>query len=209
MEHLIWNLDALVTCKVADLSISLETDKVAPSLLELADFDVEKLQEMLDERLKSSDTELGPRETVKYPGVMALLALDRSSECQDFLAEPLRPLMKQLKDSTSELSQIQDDSELVRELTKRIDSIPKESFNLIEKLATFPRAPIILTKSVANTPDAANFYTMALNSTTSDADENELATELPWMRPYVYAVNEEESWRCPLHRMLFSKYRNK
>ena len=204
LEHLIWNLDALVTCKVADLSISLGTDKVAPSLLELANFDVERLQEMLDNRLQKSDTTC-PSEDLKYPGVMALVALDRSTECQDFLAEPLRPLVKELKDSSSELGRIQNDSQLVRELKKRIDAIPKESFNLIEKLATFPRAPISITKSIANTPESANFYSMALKS--METENSSKGIELPWMRPYVYAVNEEESWRCPLHRMLFDKYR--
>lgn len=208
VEHMIWNLDALVTCNVADLSISLGTDKVAPSLLELADFNVEKLQKMLDERLRKSEI-IGKGEELKYPGVMALMALDRSTDCHEFLADPLRPIMKELKDPASELGRLHDDSALVRELKKRIDAIPKESFNLIEKLATFPRAPIDLTKSISNTPEAGNFYAMALKSISNAAAVVSASNaELPWMRPYVYAVNEEESWRCPLHRMLFGKYRN-
>lgn len=207
LEHLIWNLDALVTCNVADLSISLETDKTAPSLLELSDFNVEKLQEILDERIKKNENT--KTLTSKSPGVMALMALDRSTECQEFLAEPLRPLMKELKDPSSDLGKIQnDDSKLVIELTKRIDLIPKDSFSLIEKLATFPRSPIELTKSISSTPDSANFYTMALKSTTHDPLQEVKPIELPWMRPYVYTLNEDESWRCPLHRMLFGKYRN-
>lgn len=204
MEHMIWNLDALVTCNVADLSISLETGKMAPSLLELADFDAEKLQEKLNERLKKQPAKTAK---VKYPGVMALMALDRSTECQEYLAEPLKALMLELKDPESLIGKIVNDSELVKELTRRIDSIPKESFTLIDKLATFPRAPIHLTKQTASTPETSNFYTMALKTTTESKCTG--SEDMPWMRPFVYAVEEEESWQCPLHRMLFRKYRNK
>lgn len=216
MEHMIWNLDALVKCKASDLTISLETGKVAPSLLELADFDVEALQEKLAERL-GKQNRAGNEESCKYPGVMALLALDRGTECQGYVSEPLRPLLQELKDPNSFLGQISRDSDLVKELTERIDSIPQDSFNLIEKLATFPRAPIQLTREIANTPESANFYTMALKAAAvgNGLDNAQLSPEtglsgnLPWMRPFVYAVEEEESWKCPLHRMLFGKYRNK
>ena len=204
VEHLIWNLDALVICNVPDLSISMLTEKTAPSLLELANFDVEALQAILDERLKTPQKPVDMK-TCKYPGVMALMALDRSTECEEYLAEPLKQLMKELKDSESELGKIDDDVELVRELTKRVDAIPKESFSLIERLASFPRAPIFLDKSIANSPEGANFYSMALKSQESLKNH----AELPWMRSHIYAVNEEESWKCPLHRLLFSKYRNK
>ena len=206
VEHLIWNLDALVTCNVPDLSISMLTEKTAPSLLELADFDAEALQRILDERLKKPQETDADMKTCKYPGVMALMALDRSTDCEEYLAEPLRPLMKELKDSQSVLGRISDDVELVNELTKRVDAIPKEQFNLIEKLATFPRAPIVLNKTTATSVESGNFYSMALKSEESFKG---YGAELPWMRKHVYAVDEEESWRCPLHRLLFGKYRNK
>lgn len=205
-ELMIWNLDALATCHVPDLSISMFESKTAPSLLELADFDPEALQPLLDARVqkqKSADSA-----TVKYPGVMALMALDRSTECQNFLAEPLRPLMRELKDETSELGRIKDDAELVKALTERIDAIPKESFTLIEQLATFPRSsPIVLSKQIS---DEANFFTTAMKTTkdTTELKEFEERQSI-WMRPFVYAVDEEESWKCPLHRMLFGKYRRK
>lgn len=209
MEHMIWNLDALVTCNVPDSSISLAMEKTAPSLLELADFDVEKLQGLLEGRLKNQPKKKEDGEKCKYPGVMALMALDRSTDSQEYLAEPLKPLMQELKDPGTLLSSIEnDDCELVKELTERIDAIPKESFTLIEKLATFPRSSIKLTKQIANTQEAANFYTMALR-TGGHAGEAGEVIDLPWMRPFVYAVEEEESWKCPLHRMLFGKYRNK
>lgn len=200
-ELMIWNLDALATCNVPDLSISMFEGKSAPSLLELADFDAEGLQAVLEERLKRPIPSEGGSTKVKYPGVMALMALDRATECQDFLAEPLKPLMCELKDESSVLGQIKDDSELVKALTDRIDAIPKESFTLIEKLATFPRSPIFLSK----TSDEANFFTVAMKPSKVEEEEK----QAQWMRPYVYAVDEEESWRCPLHRMLFGKYRHK
>lgn len=205
MEHMIWNLDALVTCNVPDLSISMLTEKTAPSLLELADFDVEGLQAALDERLKKPQEKPVDLKTCKYPGVMALMALDRSTECEDYLAEPLRPTMKELKDPKNDFGS--NDAELVKELTRRVDEIPKESFNLIEKLATFPRSPIVLNKIVANSAEGANFYSMALKS--QEAPEMKGYSDLPWMRSHIYAVNEDESWKCPLHRLLFGKYRNK
>jgi hypothetical protein len=205
VEHLIWNLDGLVTCNVPDLSISMLTEKRAPSLLELADFDAEALQTILDERLKTQQKPVDSN-TCKYPGVMALMALDRSTECEKYLAEPLKHLMKELKDSESELGRIVDDVELVKELTKRVDDIPKESFTLIERLASFPRSPIVLDKNISNSSEGANFYSMALKA---EKSVNSHGAELPWMRSNIYAVNEEESWKCPLHRLLFSKYRNK
>lgn len=203
IEHLIWNLDALVTCNVPDLSISMLTEKTAPSLLELANFDVSALQELLDERVRrpQNSTDL---KTCKYPGVMALMALDRSTECEEFVAEPLRDLMKELKNPESDLGRIGDDAELVRELTKRVDEIPKENFSLIEKFATFPRSPIVLEKSSVNSPEGGNFYSMALKAQEMPVKGY---NDLPWMRSHIYTVNEEESWKCPLHRLLFGKYR--
>ena len=200
MEHMIWNLNALVTCNVPDLSFSL---KKTPSLLELSDFDVIKMQEMLDARLKNQPAkQMG----LKCPGVMALMALDRSTDCQEYLAEPLRPLMHELKDPNSSLGSICSDSELIKELTRRIDALPKDSFNLIEKLATFARAPITLNRQITNLPESANFYTMALNHMSTESESGQDVGG-SWMRPFVYAIGEEESWKCPLHRMLFGKYR--
>ena len=80
----------------------------------MANFDAEELQIILNERLKKPKlTEINKSEVslFKYPGVMALMALDLNSDCQDFFAEPLRPLMKELKISKLKIS----GSELVLE----------------------------------------------------------------------------------------------
>lgn len=213
-EHLIWNLDALVTCNVPDLSISLlQPEKQIPSLIDLSEMDADVLQGLLDDRLKHPKRSVQTEQQCKYPGVTALMALDRSTDCEEYLAAPLRPIMRELKDESSDLGRIRDDSVLVKDLRNRIDStISKSDFSMVEKLATFPRDPIFLDKQAAASADGANFYSMALKglsvkSENANDDSIMSPVNLPWIRPYVYIPSEEESWKCPLHRLLFSKYR--
>lgn len=210
LEHLLWNMEALVTCNVPDLTISMLSEKTAPTLLELADFDVDALQAALDERLKSrkaNDNNNVVVTSIKYPGVMALLALDRSgTDCLQYIAEPLKPIMMDLKGENSRGYSELSDSLLLAALTERIDALPKDSFTLVEKLVTFPRSPVVLDRSNSSSPDAANFFSMALKSPHDGNFGKNQQLRLPWMRPYVYSVDEEESWRCPLHRSMFGKF---
>lgn len=210
LEHLLWNMEALVTCNVPDLTISMLSEKTAPTLLELADFDVVALQAALDERLKSrkaNDNNNVVVTSIKYPGVMALLALDRSgTDCLQYIAEPLKPIMMDLKGENYRGYSEMSDSLLLAALTERIDALPKDSFTLVEKLVTFPRSPVVLDRSNSSSPDAANFFSMALKSPHDGNFGKNQQLRLPWMRPYVYTVDEEESWRCPLHRSMFGKF---
>lgn len=196
-EHLIWNLDALITAHTPD-DPAMTEDIVAPSLLELAEMPCDELQAELDARLARKVK----RYEERMPGVMAMLLLDGTSDCEGYLPAPLRPIFaefKQKKEATN------NDKELVDWATAKISSelCPSSSaLQIQDKLTIFPRKPIVLSPGVQND---RNFFAVANTAVGAQQQAPQSTSDLPWLRPYVFSVNEEESTKCPLYQVLFKK----
>lgn len=195
-KHMLWNLDALITAHVTDEAASLLEDKSAPSLLELCEFDATALQVVLDAHVQTGAAGVVGE---KLPGTIALMVLDGESDCSGYVATALQPFVRELKDAPVRLA----DAEKVAQLTARIKALPADGFTLTERLTTFPRHALTLSAK----PIDGNFFVAAASANSAAQIIEESGSRLPWMRPYVYAVDEQEAWRCPLHRMLFGKYR--
>ncbi len=185
-EHLIWNLDALITAHTPD-DPGMTDEIVPPSLLELAAMPCELLQVQLDERLAKKVKVYEERP----PGVMALMLLDPNSDCESYLPSVLRPIFVELKDK--QLT----DAQLASEATSRINQL--SSLSIQDKLTIFPRTPLVLSPE---SKVERNFFTAA---TAIEAFAVKNTSTLPWLRPYVYSVDEKEASKCPLYQNLFKE----
>ena len=191
-EHLIWNLDALITAHTPD-DPAMTEEIVAPSLLELAEMPCEQLQVELDARLAAKVKVYEER----MPGVMAMMLLDQDSECEAYLPASLRPIFSDLKGK--QLT----DAEMASLATDKINELNPKTLPIQEKLTIFPRKPIIMSPE---RKVERNFFTVA--STAAAELPHQDTSTLPWLRPYVYEVDEEESLKCPVYQNLFKMNRS-
>lgn len=195
-EHLIWNLEALITANTTDDPNMTGSECISPSLIELAEMNCEALQVMLDKRLKFRRN-VKESKKQRLPGVIALMLLDWQSGCELYVPAALRPIVQEARDLNLT------DAQLIDFFTKRIEAIDVNLLSLPDKLTIFPRPPILVN---AQNAVSRNFFIVA-DSNSNRESGNDLEN-LPWQRPYVYLPSEEESWQCPLHASIFERYKN-
>ena len=192
LQRLVWNMDALITGKVADDAAWESSNETkcqgsdnaapdAPSLLELAalatDNDTQELQQILDKRSTVQQNYAVAEDSI--PAVAALMCLVPDSDAESFIAEPLRPLLNTSLAMTCA-------SERAKMLKEAVQAIPMEKFSILERLATFSRPPMAISSN-----SNADFMQVSLESVLSpqtDGCYDDALSNIPWIRPYLCPI---------------------